>query len=791
MRTFLTGFAVVVVGCVLRPVSAGDEATLEAARKLRTGAFAERLKALDVLEGQGQAPVVEKAVLQALDDAEWEVQIRAARALGVVGGEDARKALVLLALRGDVEAVRDAATDALRVLGAEAASASLLKTARASRVEAHRAHAVRAIGRLGSAVSVDTLGDFLRAREVGTVAAAAAALPAVVKDVDGAARALKELQPLLRFRDDRGEFATYAAAVAAVARLDLPAARAQAVREVLLQGDDDLYVPMRVVRGLREQRQDGVAASLLEALPGATTPVQQRRLARLCGDLGVQAARAALATWATSNQPTVRIDALRALGLLADPASQAALEQALDDKEPRAAVEAVTALGRCLPPEAFLLLAERVRKQAPPDARLQYVVEIADRGDPAGIGALRPFLEDPDWRVATAAVVTVGTLGIGDDLPILQPLVGKGDWRLRGAVYEALGRLRAPQAIPILARGLEEKDPLVRGVCLANLQILTRQRLEPRPRPWLEWWEARGGDLALVKRSRRTAAEKAKEAEERDSAFYAHDFERYRQRAVEVLQKARMLVTIGAWDHAERVLEQLRIPFTLLRSQELKESGLNPNQILLVNCEGTQDREGQDRIRWFVNVGGYLMTTDWALVNTLTPCFPGYLERFQAISTGNDVVTIEEAQPRHPWTRGVFEKVPALQWWLEIQAFPMTVAYPQRCEVLVDSVEMRTKYGTSPLAASFRAGLGKVQHSVSHFFLQEQGYAKQTQLLERRIFLADHLGVPLPVIRGLTAAGRLEGPPDGATLRELAPHYSMFRLIVNVVKEKADWVEDL
>ena len=121
----------------------------------------------------------------------------------------------------------------------------------------------------------------------------------------------------------------------------------------------------------------------------------------------------------------------------------------------------------------------------------------------------------------------------------------------------------------------------------------------------------------------------------------------------------------------------------------------------------------------------------------------------------------------------------------------MTVAYPQRCEVLVDSVEMRTKYGTSPLAASFRAGLGKVQHSVSHFFLQEQGYAKQTQLLERRIFLADHLGVPLPVIRGLTAAGRLEGPPDGATLRELAPHYSMFRLIVNVVKEKADWVEDL
>ena len=71
---------------------------------------------------------------------------------------------------------------------------------------------------------------------------------------------------------------------------------------------------------------------------------------------------------------------------------------------------------------------------------------------------------------------------------------------------------------------------------------------------WRAWWEQHGAALEVTKRSRRTAAERVKEAEARDDAFYAHEFERWRERAVEVLKKSGVLVTIGAWDKGERVL---------------------------------------------------------------------------------------------------------------------------------------------------------------------------------------------------------------------------------------------
>ena len=94
------------------------------------------------------------------------------------------------------------------------------------------------------------------------------------------------------------------------------------------------------------------------------------------------------------------------------------------------------------------------------------------------------------------------------------------------------------------------------------------------------------------------------------------------------------------------MLEHLNIDHTLLRAQQLKDAGINPNQTILVNCEGNMDSDSRARVQWFVNVGGYLMTTDWALTKTVEPGFPGYLKQFLGSSTGNDVVVVEGAHPR-------------------------------------------------------------------------------------------------------------------------------------------------
>src|SRR5262249_18418055 len=117
--------------------------------------------------------------------------------------------------------------------------------------------------------------------------------------------------------------------------------------------------------------------------------------------------------------------------------------------------------------------------------------------------------------------------------------------------------------------------------------------------------------------------------------------------------------------------------------------------------------------------------------------------------------------------------------------------WPEHTDVLVDSAEMRQRYGSSPMAATFRWGLGKVQHSISHFFLQEEGMSAAQKPRDRMVFAADNLGLSLDEIRRLAKAGRFDGQITEEAMKEIAPDYSMFRLIVNVAKEKSDWVESL
>ena len=61
----------------------------------------------------------------------------------------------------------------------------------------------------------------------------------------------------------------------------------------------------------------------------------------------------------------------------------------------------------------------------------------------------------------------------------------------------------------------------------------------------------------------------------------------------------------------------------------------------------------------------------------------------------------------------------------------------------------------------------------------------------RKVFAADHLGLSLDAIRDLDKEGAFAGALNEETLKKIAPDYSMFRLIVNVVAEKSRWVEDL
>lgn len=83
-----------------------------------------------------------------------------------------------------------------------------------------------------------------------------------------------------------------------------------------------------------------------------------------------------------------------------------------------------------------------------------------------------------------------------------------------------------------------------------------------------------------------------------------------------------VIVVPGTYDHIHQVLANLKIPFKTVQQQELLTYPLRPkDQTVYVNCASSFPVDVAHRLRQFVNDGGQLITTDWALKNVLEVAF--------------------------------------------------------------------------------------------------------------------------------------------------------------------------
>jgi hypothetical protein len=83
-----------------------------------------------------------------------------------------------------------------------------------------------------------------------------------------------------------------------------------------------------------------------------------------------------------------------------------------------------------------------------------------------------------------------------------------------------------------------------------------------------------------------------------------------------------VIVVPGTYDHIHQVLTSLKIPFKTVQQHELLTYPLRPeDQTVYVNCASSFPVEVAHRLRQFVNDGGQLITTDWALKNVLEVAF--------------------------------------------------------------------------------------------------------------------------------------------------------------------------
>lgn len=203
-----------------------------------------------------------------------------------------------------------------------------------------------------------------------------------------------------------------------------------------------------------------------------------------------------------------------------------------------------------------------------------------------------------------------------------------------------------------------------------------------------------------------------------------------------------ILVVQGSFDHIERVLDLLALPYERRAPWTLAQDGgdkFDEHKIVFWNCsENMLPAKRLDQVarslRRFVSKGGYLFTTDWCVATVIEPAFPGYMQ-----TKGRDgrlpemVLDIQPARHAegHPLLEGVFLPRTQGQWWLEQASFDVVVAKPDDVTVLMEAPALHDVYKRSPvIAATFNFGRGRVLHSVGHYF-QEQGNVAGTVAAHR------------------------------------------------------------
>ena len=190
-----------------------------------------------------------------------------------------------------------------------------------------------------------------------------------------------------------------------------------------------------------------------------------------------------------------------------------------------------------------------------------------------------------------------------------------------------------------------------------------------------------------------------------------------RARILEQVETSDVVVVAGIYDHVESVLGALDVPHLVVQPHELDRLALRPEQLLIVNCPGQISPAAVRRVRAFVEAGGSLFTTDWALKHVIEPAFPGVLA-FSRRPTPDDVVRIEVKDHENIYLQGVLDGQDDPQWWLEGSSYPITIVDAERVRVLITSRELEEKYGEAPVAVWFRWGEGDVFHMISHYYLQ-------------------------------------------------------------------------
>ena len=281
--------------------------------------------------------------------------------------------------------------------------------------------------------------------------------------------------------------------------------------------------------------------------------------------------------------------------------------------------------------------------------------------------------------------------------------------------------------------------------------------------------------------------DKMKKAYQASSKILEKRMEKERPQDLEILKKVKdssIIIVAGSYDKIEMVLDLIKIPYVLIQPQDVDQIELKTDQILIVNCPGYISEFGLNKIKGFVQKGGFLFTTDWALLNILEKIFPEYV-KYNQRPTADDCVRVEVVDKKNKFLEGLFTGKDADPiWWLESSSYPIIIVDKNKVNILVSSKEMKEKYGESPIVILFRYGDGgTVLHMTSHYYLQ------RSELRTKRHKTSAENYVTSEMAFTKEEAKEIKKDLDDVTLGEAESAYISSQFISNVIVEQQKMVE--
>ncbi|MFX0103212.1 MAG: hypothetical protein ACFFCS_26845 [Candidatus Hodarchaeota archaeon] len=245
-----------------------------------------------------------------------------------------------------------------------------------------------------------------------------------------------------------------------------------------------------------------------------------------------------------------------------------------------------------------------------------------------------------------------------------------------------------------------------------------------------------------------------------------------------------IIIIRGTYDRIEDVFDILKIPYGLMEDYQFEGVNIRPTQTLIINCPGDGfSKKSLEKIKDFVKEGGFLLTTDWVLKNVLEKIFPDHV-KFNEQSTRDDVVKVEIVDKSSPYLKGMFEKDAEPLWWLESTSYPIKILRPNDVKVLIQSREMKKKYGESPIVITFNYEKGTVLHMTSHYYLQRTELRSDRHKKSAKEYAVEEMGLSKEEIAG-------DADFDDLSLAEAESAYTSQQFIVNTMVERKKKVEKM